>query len=45
MIKANYPEMMTNYQEALEAAKEIDTEMKIIPVKNFQDAIDYLEGL
>ncbi|WP_434088473.1 SepM family pheromone-processing serine protease [Carnobacterium inhibens] len=45
VIKANYPEMMTNYQEALEAAKEIDTEMKIIPVKNFQDAIDYLEGL
>lgn len=44
VIQANYPEMTSNYQEALEAAKEIDTDMKIIPVKTFQDAIDYLES-
>ncbi|WP_035053381.1 SepM family pheromone-processing serine protease [Carnobacterium pleistocenium] len=45
VIQANYPELTSNYQEALEAAEKIDTEMKIIPVKTFQDAIDYLESL
>lgn len=45
VIKDNYPKMTSNYQEALEAAKEIDTDMKIVPVKTFQDAIDYLDGL
>ncbi|MEK6190530.1 MAG: PDZ domain-containing protein [Carnobacterium alterfunditum] len=45
VIQDNYPEMTSNYQEALKAAKEMDTEMKIIPVKTFQDAIDYLEKL
>ncbi|MGX7418556.1 SepM family pheromone-processing serine protease [Carnobacterium gallinarum] len=42
-IKKKYPELKTNYQEAQEAAKKIKTDMKIIPVKTFQDAIDYLE--
>ncbi len=45
VIQANYPDMTSNYQEALKAAKKIDTKMKIVPVKTFQDAIDYLEGL
>lgn len=45
VIQKNYPEMKSNYQEALDAAKEIDTDMKIVPVKTFQDAIDYLKNL
>jgi hypothetical protein len=40
--KAN-PKAKTNYEAALEAAKEIKTDMKIVPVKTLQDAIDYLE--
>lgn len=40
--KAN-PKAKTNYETALEAAKEIKTDMKIVPVKTLQDAIDYLE--
>lgn len=31
-----------NYEEALAAAKELGTDMKIVPVKTVQDAIDYL---
>lgn len=38
-----HPDAKTNYQEAKEAAKRIKTDMKIIPVKNVQDAIDYLK--
>ncbi|MBP1041395.1 PDZ domain-containing protein [Vagococcus sp. BWB3-3] len=33
----------TNYEEAVEAAKKIDTKMKIVPVKTVQDALNYLE--
>lgn len=44
-ISKRYPEMRSNYEEALAAAEEIDTNMEIIPVQTFQDAIDYLEGL
>ncbi len=33
-----------NYQTALEAAKTIKTDMKIVPVKTLQDAIDYLKN-
>lgn len=40
--KAN-PKAKTNYETALEAAKEIKTDMKIVPVKTLQEAIDYLE--
>lgn len=36
------PDAKSNYQEAVEAAKELDTEMTIVPVKTAQDAIDYL---
>lgn len=42
VVKKNYPLLQTNYEEALKAAEKIETEMKIIPVKQFQDALDYL---
>lgn len=32
----------TNYAEAVTAAKKLKTEMKIVPVKNFTDALNYL---
>ncbi|MGT2929911.1 SepM family pheromone-processing serine protease [Streptococcus dentasini] len=32
-----------NYEEAKKAAKDIDSDMKIVPVKTAQDAIDYLK--
>jgi len=35
----------SNYLEALAVAEEIDTEMKIIPVDTFEDAIAFLESL
>lgn len=33
-----------NYEEAKAAAKEIGTDMKIVPVKNVKDAIEYLRN-
>ncbi len=44
-ILAQNPGLETNYQEALAAAKKIDSPMKIVPVKTVQDALDYLETL
>ena len=41
--KAN-PKAKTNYETALETAKKIKTNMKIVPVKTLQDAIDYLKN-
>lgn len=35
----------TNYEEAKKAAKEIETDMKIVPVKTFSDAVDFLRNL
>lgn len=35
----------SNYEEALIAAKDIKTKMKLVPVDNFDDAVDYLEKL
>ncbi len=35
----------SNYQEALVAAKDIKTSMKIVPVDTFEDAVEYLEQL
>ncbi|MGE7903799.1 SepM family pheromone-processing serine protease [Peribacillus sp. NPDC094092] len=35
----------SNYEDALIAAKDIDTDMKIVPVDNFDDAIAYLTKL
>ncbi|WLD95045.1 SepM family pheromone-processing serine protease [Alkalihalobacillus sp. AL-G] len=39
------PVAASNYKHAKEAAKDINTEMKIVPVETFQDAIDFLKGL
>ncbi|MBN8207361.1 PDZ domain-containing protein [Bacillus sp. NTK071] len=39
------PVAHSNYDDAMEAAKDIKTEMKIVPVETFQDAIDYLKQL
>lgn len=42
-LKKEYPELQTNYEEAVAAAKKIKTKMEIVPVKTVQDALDYLE--
>ncbi|MGX7131807.1 SepM family pheromone-processing serine protease [Enterococcus songbeiensis] len=39
------PKLKSNYEEAKAAAKKLKTKMKIVPVKNVQDALDYLESL
>lgn len=44
-MKKAEPEIKTNYEEAKAAAEKIGTKMKIVPVKNVQDALDYLETL
>lgn len=44
-IRKENPDIKTNYEEAVEAAKKINTEMKIVPVKTVQDALDYLKDL
>ncbi|WP_461202696.1 SepM family pheromone-processing serine protease [Enterococcus sp. N342-3-1-2] len=43
--RAADPDIKTNYQEAVAAAKKLGTYMKIVPVSNVQDALDYLAGL
>ncbi|MEX2804736.1 SepM family pheromone-processing serine protease [Streptococcus sp. H31] len=40
-LKAD-PDAKTNYEEAAAAAKELGSKMKIVPVTNVQEAIDYL---
>lgn len=40
-----YPDYKSNYEIAVEAAEDIGTDMKIVPVKTFNDAIEYLEQL
>lgn len=37
--------LQSNYEDAREAAKEIGTKMKIVPVKTIDDALAYLEKL
>nr|WP_283808988.1 SepM family pheromone-processing serine protease [Vagococcus allomyrinae] len=37
-----FPDVQSNYQEALVAVKKLDTEMVIVPVKTVQEAIDWL---
>lgn len=44
-VDKNGKKIQTNYQEALQTAKDIKTDMKIIPVNTFDDAVDYLEKL
>ena len=48
--KYSLPRMKTeqrdsNYEDALIAAKDIETDMKIVPVDNFEDAVAYLTKL
>lgn len=40
-----YPEIQSNYDEAVEAAEDIDTDMKVIPVKTFEEALEFLNSL
>lgn len=35
----------SNYREAVKTAKKIDSDMKIVPVDSFSDAVTYLEKL
>ncbi|WP_409305314.1 SepM family pheromone-processing serine protease [Peribacillus sp. SCS-155] len=35
----------SNYQDAMIAARDIETKMKIVPVDNVDDALEYLKGL
>ena len=42
MKKIN-PKAKTNYETAVEAAKQLKTDMKIVPVTSLQDAITYLK--
>lgn len=35
----------SNYKDALEAAKDIKTKMKIVPVDTLDDALTYLEKM
>ncbi|GLC87569.1 SepM family pheromone-processing serine protease [Lysinibacillus piscis] len=44
-LKAKYPELESNYATAVKTAKEIDTKMKIVPVKTVDDALAYLQQL
>ncbi|WP_225744259.1 SepM family pheromone-processing serine protease [Marinilactibacillus sp. Marseille-P9653] len=44
-LKEDYPDYKTNYEVAVEAAEDIDTDMVIVPVKTFSDAVDYLKSL
>lgn len=37
--------LLTNYEEAVKTAEMIGTEMKVVPVKNIDDALDYLNNL
>lgn len=44
MKKLN-PNIKTNYEAAVETAKKIKTDMQIVPVKNIDDALNYLRNL
>lgn len=44
MLEVN-PNITSNYEAAMKTAKEIGTEMKIVPVKTIDDALRYLESL
>lgn len=44
-MRAQNPKLQSNYEEALEAAKSITTNMQIVPVKTVDDALAYLAQL
>ncbi|WP_100330811.1 SepM family pheromone-processing serine protease [Bacillus xiapuensis] len=41
-MKKEWPSIRPNYQEAKAAAEDIQSDMKIVPVQSFHDALDYL---
>lgn len=44
MLKVS-PNLKSNYQVAVETAKNINTDMKIVPVKTIDDALNYIKQL
>lgn len=41
--RKKYPKRQSNYQLAKAAARQLHTQMKIVPVDSFKEAVDYLE--
>lgn len=39
------PEIQSNYETAYEKVETLDTDMKVVPVQTFQDAVDFLNQL
>ncbi|KIL47608.1 SepM family pheromone-processing serine protease [Jeotgalibacillus campisalis] len=39
------PEILTNYESAAKTAEAIESSMEIVPIKTFEDALEFLEGL
>lgn len=44
LSKSN-PDLKPNYEEALQTAEEIGTDMEIVPVKTFEEALSYLDSI
>ncbi|MGD6964935.1 SepM family pheromone-processing serine protease [Rossellomorea vietnamensis] len=44
LSKSN-PDLQPNYEEALQTAEEIGTDMEIVPVKTFEEALSYLDSI
>lgn len=44
-VSQAYPDVRSNYEVAAETAEAIDTEMEVIPVKTFAEALEFLQQL
>ncbi|KIL50363.1 hypothetical protein KP77_17380 [Jeotgalibacillus alimentarius] len=44
-MQENNPDLKSNYEAAVETAENIGTDMEIVPVKEFSDALEYLNSL
>ncbi|MCA1053400.1 PDZ domain-containing protein [Rossellomorea aquimaris] len=44
-VKKKHPELQSNYLSAKQTAEDIGTDMKVIPVKTFEDAMKFLQSL
>ncbi|BCB03242.1 SepM family pheromone-processing serine protease [Bacillus sp. KH172YL63] len=44
-MKEKYPDLESNYAAAKRTAADIDTDMKVIPVQTFEEALSFLESL
>lgn len=44
-VSSLYPDVRSNYEIAAETAEAIDSEMEVIPIKTFTDALEFLEQL